>query len=51
MLSIIALDAFGFRTSLSYVVTRFGAVAQLGERYIRIVEVEGSNPFCSTNMY
>ena len=26
-----------------------GAVAQLIERYIRIVEVEGLNPFSSTN--
>ena len=27
-----------------------GRVAQLGECYIRIVEVEGSNPFVSTKM-
>ena len=26
----------------------FGALAQLGARYIRIVEVVGSNPICST---
>lgn len=26
----------------------FGAIAQLGERYVRNVEVEGSTPFCST---
>ena len=25
----------------------FGALAQLGARYIRIVEVVGSNPICS----
>ena len=25
-----------------------GAVAQLGEHYVRNVGVEGSNPFCST---
>lgn len=24
-----------------------GAVAQLGERFVRNEEVEGSNPFCS----
>ena len=27
----------------------FGIVAQLGERSVRIREVEGSNPFRSTN--
>ena len=27
----------------------FGALAQLVARYIRIVEVTGSNPVCSTN--
>ena len=27
----------------------FGALAQLVARYIRIVEVSGSNPLCSTN--
>jgi hypothetical protein len=26
-----------------------GAVAQLGEHHVRIVGVEGSNPFSSTN--
>ena len=28
--------------------TRFGGVAQLGERTVRIRKVEGSNPFVST---
>ncbi len=28
--------------------TRFGAIAQLGERYNGIVEVKGSSPFSST---
>ena len=28
----------------------FGIVAQLGERSVRIREVEGSNPFGSTTM-
>ena len=28
--------------------TKFGALAQLVARYIRIVEVTGSNPVCST---
>lgn len=28
----------------------FGAIAQLGERYVRNVEVEGSTPFCSTSI-
>ncbi len=26
----------------------YGAVAQLGERHVRNVQVEGSSPFCST---
>ena len=29
--------------------TKFGALAQLVARYIRIVEVTGSNPVCSTS--
>ena len=29
----------------------FGALAQLGARYIRIVEAVGSNPICSTYKY
>ena len=29
--------------------TKFGALAQLVARYIRIVEVTGSNPVCSTH--
>ena len=31
--------------------TFVGAIAQLEERYIRIVEAEGSNPFRSTRLY
>ena len=27
---------------------KFGAVAQLGERYVRNVQVGGSSPLCST---
>ena len=30
------------------ITTKFGALAQLVARYIRIVEVSGSNPLCST---
>ena len=30
---------------------RFGAIAQLGERYNGIVEVKGSSPFSSTRRY
>lgn len=37
-----------FRPDRRTFVNAIGAVAQLGERYIRIVEVEGSTPFCST---
>jgi hypothetical protein len=29
-------------------ITRYGALAQLGERYTGSVEVSGSNPLCST---
>ncbi len=31
-------------------VAHFGALAQLGARHIRIVEVVGSNPICSINV-
>ncbi len=33
------------------IVIAFGPVAQLGERRVRIAEVEGSNPFGSTILF
>ena len=33
----------------SNLLRKFGAVVQLGERYVRNVEVMGSSPICSTN--
>jgi hypothetical protein len=43
------INAVVFRNRVVYFYVPFGAVAQLGERYIRIVEVVGSIPVSSTN--
>lgn len=41
--------SFDKNRARSYTIDGYqGAVAQLGERYIRIVEVAGSSPACST---